>query len=329
MSRTLKILAGLMLSGLFIYFSFRQINLGDVRARGLHFSFGWLLFATILYSAGVVLRGIRWRMILASSTYITIGASISLVVIGMSANNILPMRTGEIVRSGILNRQTGMSTLTVLGTILLEKILDTLVLLGLLVIALVLLNQEEAQIFIIGAAGIVVLGINLLFVLVNGSVSRRVLKLIIFLPDRIRTLASGVVSRVQSGFGTIQSKQSWLKVVALSILIWVLESISYFCLAASVGIFLSITHFAVVTSASNLAIAVPSTSGGIGPFEFFAKESLTFVSDISVTDAAVYAVVLHFLLLAPVSLVGLFLAWIRGLSILRIPSYEGEAEHTK
>ena len=329
MSRTLKILAGLMLSGIFIYFSFRQINFGDVRARGLHFSFGWLLFATTLYSAGVVLRGIRWRMILASSTYITTGASISLVVIGMSANNILPMRTGEIVRSGILSRQTGMSTLTVLGTILVEKILDTLVLLGLVAIALVLLNQEEAKLFIFGAAGIVVLGINLLFVLVNGSISRRVLKLMIFLPDRIRTLASGVVSRVQSGFGTIESKQNWFKVVALSILIWILESISYFCIAASVGIFLSITHFAVVTSASNLAIAVPSTAGGIGPFEFFAKESLTFVSDISVTDAAVYAVVLHFLLLAPVSLVGLFLAWIRGLSILRISSYEGEAEHKK
>ncbi|HIE84120.1 MAG TPA: flippase-like domain-containing protein [Dehalococcoidia bacterium] len=239
------------------------------------------------------------------------------------------MRTGEIVRSGILNRQTGLPTLTVLGTILLEKILDTLVLLGLTAIALVLLNQKEARIFIIGTTGLVVLGIILLFVLVNGSVSRRILKLLIFLPDRIRALASGVVSRVQSGFGTIESKQIWFKVAALSILIWVLESISYFCVAASMGIFLSITHFTVVTSASNLAIAVPSSAGGIGPFEFFAKESLTFVSDISVTDAAVYAVVLHFLLLAPVSLVGLFLAWIRGLSILRIPSYEREAEHTK
>lgn len=329
MSRTLKILAGLILSGIFIYFSFRQINLGDVRARGLHFSFGWLFFATTLYSAGVVLRGIRWRLILASSTYITTGASISLVVIGMSANNILPMRTGEIVRSGILSRQTGMPTLTVLGTILLEKILDTLVLFGLAAIALLLLNQDEAKIYIIGAAGIVVLGINLLFVLVNGSISRRVLKLLIFLPDRIRTLASGVVSRVQSGFGTIESKRNWFKVVVLSILIWVFESISYFCVAASLGIFLRITHFAVVTSASNLAIAVPSTAGGIGPFEFFAKESLTFVSDISVTEAAVYAVVLHFLLLAPVSLVGLFLAWIRGLNILRIPSSGREAEDTK
>jgi uncharacterized protein (TIRG00374 family) len=329
MSRALKMLAGLILSGIFIYFSFRQINLGDVRDRGIHFSFGWLFLAVMLYITGVVLRGIRWRMILPSSAYITTGASISLVVIGMAANNILPMRTGEIVRSGILSRQTGMPTLTVLGTILLEKILDTLVLFALATVALIFLDQEEAKLFIIGAAAIVVLGVNLLFVLVNGSISRRLLRLLILLPNRINGVTSGIISRVQSGVGTIESKQIWFKVVILSALIWIFESVSYFCVAASLGIFLSITHFTVVTSASNLAIAVPSTAGGIGPFEFFAKESLTFVSDISVTDAAVYAVALHFLLLAPVSLVGLFLAWIRGLSILKITSYESESAHTK
>jgi uncharacterized protein (TIRG00374 family) len=329
MSRALKMLAGLILSGIFIYFSFRQINLEDVLDRGIHFSFGWLFLAVMLYITGVVLRGIRWRIILPSSTYITTRASISLVVIGMAANNILPMRTGEIVRSGILSRETGMPTLTVLGTILLEKILDTLVLFTLAAVALILLDEEEAKLFIIGATGIVVLGVNLLFVLVNGSISRRLLKLLIFLPNRINGVTSGIISRVQSGVGMIESKKIWFKVVSLSALIWIFESISYFCVAASLGIFLSITHFTVVTSASNLAIAVPSTAGGIGPFEFFAKESLTFVSDISVIDAAVYAVLLHFLLLAPVSLVGLFLAWVRGLSILKITSYEREAMHTK
>ena len=183
MSKILKILVGLILSAIFIYFSFRQINLGDVRARGLHFSFVWLLSAVLLYSAGVVLRGIRWRMILASSTAISTRNSISLVVIGMSANNILPMRTGEIVRSGILSRETGMPTLTVLGTILLEKILDTLVLVGLAAIALSVLNQEGSTFLIVGAIVLLTLGANLLFVLVNGSISRRLLKLLFFLPD--------------------------------------------------------------------------------------------------------------------------------------------------
>ena len=296
MSKILKILVGLILSAIFIYFSFRQINLGDVRARGLQFSFVWLLSAVLLYSAGVVLRGIRWRMILASSTAISTRNS---------------------------------PTLTVLGTILLEKILDTLVLVGLAAIALSVLNQEGSTFLIVGAIVLLTLGANLLFVLVNGSISRRLLKLLFFLPDRINSIVSGVISRVQSGFGTIESNRIWIKVVLISALIWILESISYLCVGASIGIFLNITHFTIVTSASNLAIAVPSTSGGIGPFEFFAKESLTFVSDISVIDAAVYAVVLHFLLLAPVSLVGLFLAWIRGLSILKITRQDGEAMRTK
>ena len=73
-----------------------------------------------------------------------------------------------------------------------------------------------------------------------------------------------------------------------------------------------------MTAAANLAISVPSTAGGVGPFEFFAKESLGYLTDISSIDIAFYAIFLHLLLLLPVGIVGLLLLWAQGLSIVQV-----------
>ena len=70
--------------------------------------------------------------------------------------------------------------------------------------------------------------------------------------------------------------------------------------------------------AANLAISVPSTAGGVGPFEFFAKESLRYLTDIPSIDIAFYAIFLHLLLLLPVGIVGLLLLWAQGLSIVQV-----------
>jgi hypothetical protein len=63
-----------------------------------------------------------------------------------------------------------------------------------------------------------------------------------------------------------------------------------------------------------LAISVPSTSGGIGPFEALAKETLVFVG-VGASAAAAYAVALHALLLLPVVAAGLAFLWVINLSL--------------
>ena len=66
-------------------------------------------------------------------------------------------------------------------------------------------------------------------------------------------------------------------------------------------------------SAANLAIAAPSTAGGIGPFEYFARE-VAVVYGATVTAATAYALVLHAVLLGPVVLLALILVWRRHLA---------------
>jgi hypothetical protein len=72
----------------------------------------------------------------------------------------------------------------------------------------------------------------------------------------------------------------------------------------------------MVAAAANLAITLPSTSGGIGPFELLAKETLTFLG-VGSAVAGAYAVALHGLLLLPVIVAGLIFLWAINLSFGR------------
>src|SRR5690606_21146000 len=73
-------------------------------------------------------RAQRWAVILRPIAPLGQREAASLLTIGLAANNVLPARTGEIVRAVLLKRQRGISGFAVLATIIVERIMDGLVL---------------------------------------------------------------------------------------------------------------------------------------------------------------------------------------------------------
>jgi glycosyltransferase 2 family protein len=97
-----------------------------------------LIIAVILGTLTFPVRWIRWRVLLGPA-----GASPQLarplwdaVAVGFMANNLLPLRAGELVRSYTAARLTGIRFTTVLSSIAVERIFDGLTVVGLLTIAL-------------------------------------------------------------------------------------------------------------------------------------------------------------------------------------------------
>ncbi|MCY4616306.1 MAG: hypothetical protein OXC71_07955, partial [Chloroflexi bacterium] len=80
------------------------------------------------------------------------------------------------------------------------------------------------------------------------------------------------------------------------------------------GLDLDPALYLAVCGAANLAIAVPWTSGGIGPFELLARET-TVVFGTTMVVGTAYAIALHALLLIPVVLLGLLLLWRRHIAV--------------
>ena len=238
----------------------------------------------------------------------------------MAANNILPLRSGDIARAALVHQRYEAPFLETIGTILVEKLLDALTLLFLMALILTFVSQEFARLYALMAFLGVFCLVGVLLSMANGSLNRLLLGVLKIFPNRIQSIGKEWSGRLDLGLRSLSSPRRWFQAGILSFLVWSLEAISYFSVARSIGINSNPFDYGVVTAAANLAISVPSTAGGVGPFEFFTKESLGYLTDIPSMDIASYAIFLHLLLLLPVGIVGLLLLWAQGLSIVQIVS---------
>src|SRR5919108_2813520 len=89
----------------------------------------WLIVALALIAASVVVRCWRWQLLFLPDHRVSLWSSISSTLIGYMFNTVLPGRVGELARASLVSQTGTVGTARALGTILVEKILDVLVLL--------------------------------------------------------------------------------------------------------------------------------------------------------------------------------------------------------
>ncbi|GAB3878610.1 lysylphosphatidylglycerol synthase transmembrane domain-containing protein [Hymenobacter segetis] len=99
----------------------------------------WLTLTLTLSALGYFSRAYRWQMQLdASQTPAPYWAVYHAMMVGYLANLVLP-RMGEVIRCSVLRRTSGVPVQVALGTVVTERVIDVLVLLG-LVVSLLLLD---------------------------------------------------------------------------------------------------------------------------------------------------------------------------------------------
>jgi uncharacterized protein (TIRG00374 family) len=311
-----RIVLGLLVSAVFLALLLRQVDraeLGDALAA---IDARWLVLAFAVELAALWVRALRWRLVLDRTTRIGTGEAWSLVIIGYAANNVLPVRAGELVRAQLLHDRHGTSRLAALGTIVVERILDGLVL-ALLLAATIALAGGSALlrgVALAGVAAFVAATCGVALLALRPRLAGQLVALLRFAPARVRPAARGWLGAFLGGVATLRGGRAWSAVLATSLVGWLLEAAAYWLVGRGFGLPLEAAHYLAVCAAANLAIAAPSTAGGVGPFEFFAREvAVAFGATAAVSTA--YALALHALLLIPVVVLGLALLWHRHLGM--------------
>src|SRR5205807_10514896 len=87
-------------------------------------------------SCAYLLRGVRWRILLSAERDVGTITAFFGVVVGYLGNDVLPARAGEVIRSVLLGRKASLSTSYVLATAITERIMDTVTLVLISVVAL-------------------------------------------------------------------------------------------------------------------------------------------------------------------------------------------------
>src|SRR5439155_5856946 len=194
----------------------------------------WLMAATIvLATLTFPLRAIRWRLILRSTSggRLPLGPLWHATAIGFMANNLLPVRAGELARAYAARQAVSVRFTTALASIAVERVLDGLVLVGLFTVALVVPSfPRDAMIGGVRLAGLATAGAGLFagilvvallvvhrpapWIRLLGRVARGVLPA--RLADHVTHLAEGLVE----GLDVLKRPGRLLGVAAWSLLLW-------------------------------------------------------------------------------------------------------------
>ena len=280
------------------------------------------------YTLALWFRTVRWRYLLKPFTgESTRRGLFPVVVVGYMANNLIPLRIGELMRAYYLSLRESVGTMTGFGTVALERASDVIALLLLVAIAAVA-GAIGFQTTVSGVAdqvpgGVAVLTIGALLpfvavftvvvyvvVMSPKSIRRLMGGMLFMIPPRLRVRIINLAMNLIEGLTVIRTWQGLLKVIALSIPVWIAEITMYYVIALGFDIrpeFGSQIEFVAVIvafgAAANLAGILPSSAGSLGPFELLGAAALTTLG-IDGDVAAAYALTVHVVLWGPVTIAG-------------------------
>jgi uncharacterized protein (TIRG00374 family) len=290
-----------------------------------------------LYFIAVYFRSVRWQFLLSTLTSLPVSRLYPVVVIGYMANNLLPARLGELVRSYYLAQRERVSGSSALATIAIERVYDGVALLAFAALSgplLLLLGQFDSASDTYRATAIAVTGgvvaVFLMALTVLTLATRpwftHILDLALkVVPSPFRGKARDLSLRFVLGLAILNSPRKHAAVFLLSMPVWLMEGATYLLVSYSFGIHTFFDSFWILllvmlllTATSNLATALPASIGGIGPFEVVAQQTLVALG-VGASVAAVYSGFLHVVALwLPVNLVGLVLLWKHNLSLKQL-----------
>lgn len=310
----LKFWLGLVVSLIFLYLAFQGQDFGKIGKALGEANYWWLLPALGAYFAGVWVRAVRWHFLLGPIKKVSINRLFPVVVIGYMANDVLPVRMGEVVRAYVLGKRENVSKTGTLATIVVERIMDGITMLLFLSGAALFVTINKDIEGIEKLASIVFLVFIVIFFVVASN-RNTLLKLEAFglklLPSKIRPRVAGLADKFIDGLQVLRQWRDLLAVFGLSIAAWLCEAAMYWMVAlAFSGLNLSWQAIIMTLAVANLFTLVPSTPGYVGPFDFAANKVLVSVFLAPAELAASYVILLHAALYFPITLWGLFY-WVR------------------
>jgi uncharacterized protein (TIRG00374 family) len=283
-----RIWLGLAITVICVWWASRGIPMSEVVEAMRRADF-WplLLLSAPFYTLSVYVRALRWRHLtnpIAPMSRRTLFRSASL---GFMVNNLLPLRLGEVVRSWTLARDTGTSMGAVVGTVVLERILDVASVLALAAASLAYVGSSSDVGGVLAQGSILLAPVAiapLLALVVMKIAPEWVVRVAHFflvpLPLHFRDRIERMLRSFIAGLGALRGGSHLFWIVLHSMTIWLLLS------AAPIWIGLwafdvdlgppvdTLVATWIVLGAVGVAVALPSAPGFIGPYQLAFKSVL-------------------------------------------------------
>jgi uncharacterized protein (TIRG00374 family) len=316
--KQLRLIIGLLVSIGLLWLMFRATNVAELVGALRDANYVTIIPAVVVYFVGIWLRSLRWQLLLRPLTTLSSGRLFQATIIGFTANNLMPVRLGEVARAILLARWAGVAPAATLGTIVVERLFDGLTLSAVFSLAWLWLPATSwlrlaailsAVAFIAGSVVALAMAFWPKFLL---AMLRRML---VWLPERIQSKLLRLFQGFVEGFSVLRRGHLLLPIVALSIGAWLTEATMYYIIMRGFALDTSFLAALLGMAAGNLGTMIPSSPGYVGTFDVPLQTVLTELFGIEPAVATSFTLVVHAALLVPVVVVGLVLLSREGLSL--------------
>lgn len=308
--RKINIAVSTVVLGLFLYLAFRNVNLPELLniLRNTNY-----LYVFVGMSIGVLggtfLRAKRWGVLLEPvKKEISFKNLFATTIIGYMLNNLFP-RSGEVVRPYILGKHENISRASAFATIIVERIIDTVMFLLMFGIALIYFKDKITNSIPQIGSAVIILSVMIflmlawiVFMMIKPDKSLAILKFFTkFLPAKLHEKVDNIFVSLLTGFDVLRKPALFFRIAVYSVLLWAFYLISTYIPFYSFNI-LSVNEGTSILRGLwdanlllvliNVAMFIPSPAA-TGPYHYICKVTLVNMFAVSESNALGYGTATH------------------------------------
>ena len=309
LSLILKTLLPIVLGAAILYWIYRDFDFSQVsQVVCEEMNLWWFSLSVFFGVMSHVIRGWRWSLALEPMGFKPSRANcVYAIFIAYAANLVVP-RVGEVSRCAVLDRSDGVPFVQSLGTVVAERLIDTVMVLGLTTAALMMQWKVFYAFFVSAGGGAngsqLFSSVTKVAVLLISVVAVSVLLYYIMRKMALLTKLKSIISRFWEGVTALGKMKNSTLFMVETIGIWFCYFMQFylcfFCFPFSSG--LSVAAGLLLFVAGSVAVVVP-TPNGAGPWHF-AIISMMVLYGVSQSDAGMFALIVHSSQTALVALLG-------------------------
>ena len=313
--KILKYIVFIAIALALLYFAFKGTDFEVLVDHLKHANYWWVGFSLVMGYAAVISRGYRWLILLEPLGYKPrVWSSIHAVSFGYMFNIFVP-RGGELGRCGVMNKAENIPVDKLFGTVILERLIDFIFLIGVVGLAFILnidnffgmfntqiidpaeITEEKSSnlIYYLAAAGLMFLTLFLIF-------RRRIIEHPKF--EKVREFWNGL----KEGFASFKTMNNKWMFIFHSVFIWLMYFlmvyVCFYSLPETANLTVSDGFF--IMMAASLGIVIPAP-GGMGSYHYLVTLALV-VLGLTKSVGLSFATIVHTsqtLMLLSAGLIGL------------------------
>ncbi len=313
-ARALQIGIGVLVSAALVWWAFRKTDFSSVWEQIKTVRVLTMLAAIALATLPFALRVPRWKLLLRreDDTALPDAPLWHAIAIGFAANNVLPLRAGEVLRVAAISRIARVPFAAALSSVAVERVLDGLTAVGLLGIGLMTAHLPEG-VTIGKGPPIAKLAVY------TGSICVAALVMAIIAAWQRETalrivrwiLPKGAIGQklvhfadnVLRGLGALRDPRRAIPVILWSLLIWLINGSAFYVAFLAFGFDVPFSGALILQGALMFGIALPSSPGFVGVFETIIPAALSLYA-VNPAAALACAVTYHVTTFIPITFLG-------------------------